>query len=77
MMDHFVKQSYHGTLIGFPNVLQPKWHNFVTERAPLYEESRFLHVLRRHFDLIIPRETIHEGEYLMLCSVVNQNIDMG
>ena len=76
VMDHIVKQSYHGTLIGCPDILQPKWHNFVTERAPLCDEGCFLHVLRCHFDMAVSGETIHEGKYFMLSIFVDQNINM-
>ena len=77
MMYHIMKQSYHGSLIGWPNILQPKWHNLVTEGALLCDKDCLLHVLRCHLDLIVTREPVHEVEYLMLCGVVNQNIDMG
>ena len=77
VMDHIMEQCYHSMLIGCPSIVQPKWHKLVAESAPLCNGSSLLHVFRCHFDLIITREFVHEGEYLMLCSVVNQNINVG
>ena len=77
MMNHIMKQNYHGSLIGCPSVLQSKRHHFVTENAPLHDEGCLLHVLGCHLDLIITRESVHEGEYLMMCGIINQNINVG
>src|ERR1044072_5430472 len=75
-MNYVMKQSYHSTLICGANVLQSKWHDFVTEYAPLCNESSLFHVFGGHFDLIVTGETIHEGENFMLSGVVNQKINM-
>ena len=77
MVNHVMEQSYHGSLIGFPSVLQSKGHNFVTESAPLCGESRLFHVFGCHLDLIVTRETFHEGKDLVLHGVVTQNINVG
>src|ERR1044072_2976292 len=76
MMNHVVKQCHHGTLISGACVLQSEWHDLVAESAPLCNESSLLHVFRSHFDLIVTRETIHEGENLVLSGVVNQYINI-
>src|ERR1051325_6879779 len=75
-MDHVMKQRHHGTLISGACVLQSERHNLVTEGPPLCNKSSLLHVFGSHFDLIVTGKTIHEGEDLMLSSVVNQNINM-
>ena len=77
MMDHAMEQSYHGLLISFPSVLQPKRHHFVAESPSLCDEGCLLHVFGCHLDLIVTREIIHEGKDLVLCSVINQNINVG
>ena len=64
VVNHIVEQGYHNTLIGCPNVLQPKWHNLVTKSSPLCNEGCLLHVLRCHFDLVVTRESIHEGKQI-------------
>ena len=77
MVDHIMEQSYHGSLISCPSILQPKRHHLVTEGAPLCNEGRLLHVFKSHLDLVVAKETIHEGEDFMLCGVVDQNINVG
>ena len=51
-------------------------HDLITESAPLYYKSGFLHVLGSHLDLIISREDIHVGEDFMLSSIVDQDANM-
>ena len=63
-------------MIGYACILQNERHDLITEGAPLCDKSGFLHVFGRHFDLVVPGEAIHEGEYFILSSVVNQNINM-
>src|ERR1051325_10558381 len=75
-MNHVVKQSHHGTLICGASVLQTEQNDLVAECAPLCNESSLFHVFGSHFDLIVTGETIHEGENLMLSSVINLNINM-
>ena len=76
MVNHIVEQSYHGALIGCPNILQPKWHHFVIKSSPLCDEGCFLHVFGCHLDRIVSIESVHEGEDLMLHGVVDQNMDV-
>ena len=71
VMDHVMEQIYHSTLICHSGVLQTERHNLVTESASLCDKSSLLCVFRFHLDLIIPRETTHEGKYLVLSGVVN------
>src|ERR1044072_3574608 len=75
-MNHVMKQCHHSTLISGARVLQSERHNFVAESAPLCNKSSLLHVFGSHFDVIVTRETIHEGENFMLSGVLNQNINM-
>src|ERR1043165_1134985 len=75
-MNHVMKQCHHGTLVSGACVLQSERHNLVTESTLLCNKSSLLHVFGSHFDLIVTRETIHEGENLMLSGVVNQDINM-
>src|ERR1043165_9298735 len=75
-MDHVMKQSYHGTLICGASVLHTEQHDLVAECAPLCNESSLFHVSGSHFDLIVTRETIYEGNNLVLSGVVNQYINM-
>ena len=77
VMNRVMEQSYHGSLIGCPNILQSKRHHFVTESSPLCDEGCFLHVFGCHLDLIVTIETVHEGEDLMMYGIFNQNINVG
>ena len=40
-------------------------------------EGCLLHVFGCHLDLIVTRETLHEGKDLVLHGVVNQNVTVG
>ena len=76
MVNHVVEQSDHGALISCPNILQSEWHDLIVKGAPLRNEGCLLHVLGSHLDLIVTKKTIHKGEDLMLCGVVDRNIDV-
>src|ERR1051325_6292710 len=58
------------------SIFQPKRHDLVIESAPLYNESSLFHIFGSHLDLIVIGETIHEREDFVLCSIVNQDINM-
>ena len=74
--DHVVEQSDHGALIRCPNILQSKRHDLVAKGTPLSNKGCLLHIFGSHLNLILTGETIHKGEDLMLCGVVNQKVDM-
>ena len=40
------------------------------------DKGSFIHVLMCHLDLSISRETVHEGEYLVLSGVIDLDINM-
>ena len=77
VVNHIMEQSDHGAPISFPSVLQPERNYFVAEGAPLCDKGCLLHVFGSHFDLVVARETIHEGEDFVLHDVANQNINVG
>ena len=45
---HIMKQSHHGPLVGGPCILQPEWHNIVTDFSPGYNNGCFLIIFKRH-----------------------------
>src|ERR1043165_4377261 len=75
-MHHIMKESNHSALIRCPCVLQAERHHLVAESPPRCNEGSFLHVIGRHLNLVVPRETIHEGEYLSLSGIIDQNVDV-
>ena len=40
------------------------------------DEGCLLHVFRSHLDLVVSRETIHEGEDFVFHGVVDQNVNV-
>ena len=76
MVNHVMEQSDHGALIRCPNILQFERHDFIAKGTPPCDERCLFHILGSHFNLIVTGETIDKGEDLMLCGVVNQNVDM-
>src|ERR1051325_4095712 len=45
--------------------------HFVAKRAPWRDERCLLHVFGSHSDLIVARETVHEGKDVKLCSAIH------
>ena len=60
-----LKDIIHGPLEGDSNILMAEWHNLICKCAPWGGESGLVLVVVPYLDLIIPKETIHEGEGLM------------
>ena len=63
---HIVEQSYHCPFISDPNVYQFKWHHLITKGSSWSNKGClffFFFIFIGHFDLIVPKETIHERIY--------------
>src|SRR3954468_289504 len=64
-------------LIGGTGVLQSKGHDGVAEYSKRCPEGGVPLVIRVHFDLIVPGESIHEGHPLIAGGVVYHDIGDG
>src|SRR5436190_2681309 len=73
----FRENLVHCPLIGSAGVLQSKGHNCVAEHPKRYPEGGVPLVIRVHFDLIVPGESIHEGHPLIAGGVVHHDISDG
>src|SRR5438270_3807294 len=66
-----------GPLIGGTGVLQSKRHDGVAEYSKRCPKGGVPLVIRVHFDLIVPGESIHEGHTLIAGHVVHHDIGDG
>src|SRR3954470_8386008 len=73
----FGENLVHCPLIGSTGVLQSKGHNCVAEYPKRCPEGGVPLVIRVHFDLIVPEESIHEGHSLIAGGVVHHDIGDG
>jgi len=64
-------------LEGGSTIFEAKRNDVVCESAPWWGQSCFVLVYMTYLDLIMPWESIHEGEDLMLGASVNYMIDEG
>jgi hypothetical protein len=56
-----MEHNYHCPLISGPNVFQPEWHYLVEKGSPRSNEGCLLFILVGHFEIVVSKETIHEG----------------
>src|SRR5881628_1121128 len=73
----FGENLLHCPLIGSTSVLQSKGHNCVAEYPKRCPEGGVPLVIRVHFDLIVPGESIHEGHPFIAGGVVYHDIGDG
>lgn len=72
-MHHIVIDCSHSPYELLPE-FETERHYYVAVRPPRCCERRLLRIFFGEFDLVVARETIHNGEHLMTCSVVNQKV---
>src|SRR3954464_7297998 len=73
----FGENFIHCPLIGGAGILNSKGHNYVAEYPERCPEGGVPLVVRVHFDLVVPRESIHEGHPLIAGGVVHHDIGGG
>ena len=56
-----MEQSYHYPLINGYSVFQYEWYHLIAKGSPQSNEGYLFFIFVDHFDLVVPRETIHEG----------------
>src|SRR4051812_15574302 len=73
----FGKNLMHCPLISGTGILQSKGHNCVAKYPKRCPKGGVPLIIRVHFDLIVPEESIHEGHPLIADGVVHHDIDDG
>ena len=74
-MFQVMKDVIHGSLECASCVFQAKWHYLVYKCAPGGGERVFVPVSVTDLNLIVPRESIHEGEGLMTRTSIDDLVD--
>ena len=73
---HIMERGYHGSLIGSIRILQAEWHDIICIGSPICGKYCFSFVLLDHLDLVVARETIHEGEEPIGSGIIDQGINV-
>ena len=73
MMENDIDQL----LVGGPSILQSEWYHAVVVGTSVGNVGCMLLIGRVHQDLVVPRESIHEAEHLMIGCGVDQLIYAG
>jgi hypothetical protein len=74
-VDLVVEDLCHRPLVGGTRIFEPERHDLVAIDANRRAEGCVLFVFWRHFDLIIARITVHEGEDFIGGCMVNYDFD--
>jgi hypothetical protein len=72
-----MKNVCHGPLESGTNILEAKWHDMIRKGAPRGSECDFVLIDRVNLDLVVARETIHEGQSLVTCAIIDNLVDEG
>src|SRR2546421_1324174 len=76
LMDHVMKQGGSHSLIRCSSIFQTEWHDFVAESAELRNEGGLCFISQCHFNLIVPRKTVHDGVATHTSCIIYQYIDV-
>jgi hypothetical protein len=65
----------HGPLECHTCILESKRHDTIRKSTPWGSKCGFILICWMDLDLIVARETIHEGQGLMACTVIDNLVD--
>ena len=70
-----MKQIGHGLLKGFSSIFKVKGHLSICECSPRVDKSCFMLIFQFDMNLIVTGEPIHEGEYLISNTIIDDLIN--
>jgi hypothetical protein len=76
-MSQIMKNVCHGPLESGVGILEAEWHDTIHKGAPRGCECGFVLIDRVNLDLVVTRETVHEGQSLMTFAIVDYLVDEG
>jgi hypothetical protein len=76
-MRQIVKNVCHGPLESGISILEAKWHDTIRKGAPRGCECNFVLIGGVNLDLVVTRETIHEGQSLVTCAIIDYLVNEG
>jgi hypothetical protein len=65
-----MKNICHGPLESGANILEAEWHDMIYKGAPRGCECGFALIGEVNLDLVVTRETIHEGQSLVTYAII-------
>jgi hypothetical protein len=72
-----MKDVCHGSLECHSSVLEAKRHDTICESTPGGSECGFVLISWVNLDLVVARETVHEGQCLVTGAIIDNLIDKG
>jgi hypothetical protein len=76
-MSQIMKNVCHGPLKSGTNVLEAKRHDTICESTPGGSECGFVLIGWVNLNLVVARETIHEGQSLVAYTIIDNLVDKG
>jgi hypothetical protein len=76
-MSQIMKDVGHGPLKSGADILEAKWHDTICKGAPRGSECGFVLIDWMNLDLVVARETIHEGQSLVTHAIIDNLVDEG
>jgi hypothetical protein len=74
-MSQIVKNVCHGPLERDVGILEAEWHDTIC--APRGRQCGFVLIGKVNLDLVVTRETVHEGQSLVTCAIIDYLVDEG
>jgi hypothetical protein len=72
-----MKHVDHGPLKSGADILEAKWHDTICKGAPRGSECSFVLIGWMNLDLVVARETVHEGKSLTTHAIIDNLVDEG
>jgi hypothetical protein len=76
-MSQIMKDVCHGPLESGASILEAKRHDTIRKGAPRGSECGFVLIGWVNLDLVVARETIHEGQSLVTHAIIDNLVDEG
>jgi hypothetical protein len=67
----------HGPLESGISILEAEWHDTICKGASRGLECNFLLIDGVNLDLLVTKETVHEGQSLVACAIIDYLVDEG
>ena len=76
-MSQIMKNVCHGPLECGAGILEVEWHDTIRKGAPGGCECSFVLIVGVNLDLVVTRETVHEGQSLLTYAIIDYLVDEG
>jgi hypothetical protein len=76
-MSQIMKNVCHGPLESGAGILEAEWHDTIRKGGPRGRECSFVLIDGVNLDLVVTKETVHEGQSLVTCAIIDYLVDEG